>query len=126
MKTRLFVVLFGLFSLFGSTAALAHNPGYGGAYVGVPLTGGITIWGDSYGRTGYAGNVSLGLVGGYANIGYASVPYYGQVNRPVYGYRSSHGYDRGSRQGYRHGYRHGRHRGHHNRHHYNDHRDRRH
>ena len=117
MKTRLFVVLFGLFSLFGSTAALAHNPGYGGAYVGVPLTGGITIWGDSYGRTGYAGNVSLGYVGGYA-----SVPYYGHNNRPAYGYRSSYGYYRGSR----HGYRRSRHNGHHNRHHYDDHRDRRH
>jgi len=121
MKTRLFAVLFGLLSLIGSTVALAHNPGYGGAYVGVPLTGGITIRGDSYGHTGYAGNVSIGFVGGYAGR-----PYYGYVNRPAYRNRSSHGYYRGSRHAYRHGYRYSRHHGRHNRHNYDDHRGRHH
>ena len=122
MKTRLFVVLLGLFSFFASTTVLAHNPGYGGAYAGIPLIGGITIWGDSYGRTGYAGNLSLGFASGYANHGYATVPYYGHFNGSAYGYPSSYGYYRGSR----HGYRHGRNYGHHNRHHYNDHRGRHH
>ena len=101
MKTRLLVVLFGLFSLLGSAAALAHSPGYGDAYAGIPLTGGITVWGDSYGNTGYAGNVSLGFAGGYANYRYAPVPYYGHM--PPYCY--ARGYNRGYRHGH-HGKRH--------------------
>ena len=114
MKTRLFVLLFGLFSLLGSATVLAHNPGYGGIYAGVPLTGGITIWGDSYGNTGYAGNVSLGFAGGYANYGYAPVPYYGHVHGASCGHMPPYGYARGHNRGYRHGR--------HNRHYYKDHR----
>lgn len=112
MKTCLIVVLIGLFSLFGSTAVLAHNPGYGGAYAGIPLTGGITVWGDSQGNTGYAGNVSLGFAGGYASYGYAPVPYYGHVHGRVCGHMPPYGHARGYNRGYRHGHhgkgRHGR------------------
>lgn len=122
MKTRLIVVLLGLFSVFGSTAVLAHNSGYGGAYAGIPLTGGITIWGDSYGHTGYAGNVSLGFASGYANHGYATVPYYGHVHGFSRGHRPPYGYARGYRRGYGYGH-YSDHRG---RYRYNDHRGRRH
>ncbi len=104
MKIRLIVVLFGLFSLLGSAAALAHSPGYGDAYAGIPLTGGITVWRDSYGNTGYAGNVSLGFAGGYTNHGYAPVPYYGHVHGPVCGHLPPHGYARGHHRGSRHGH----------------------
>ncbi len=117
MKTYLIVVLIGLFSLFGSTTALAHHSGYGGAYAGIPLTGGITLWGDSYGHTGYAGNVSLGFAGGYA-----TVPYYGHVHGFSRGHRFPYGYARG----YNRGHRYGQYNDHHGRHRYNDHRGRRH
>ena len=109
MKTYLFVILFGLFGLFGSTTVLAHNTAYVGAYAGVPFSGGITIWGDSYGRTGYAGNVSLGIAGGYANPGYAPTAYYGHVHGRSCGHKPRYGYARG----YKNGYRHGKHNGHH-------------
>ena len=119
MKTRLIVVLFGLFSLLVSTTVMAHNPGYGGAYTGVPLTGGITVWGDSYGNTGYSGNVRLGFAGGYANYGYAPVPYYGHVHGSSRGHMPPYGYARGYNRGYRHGHHGKRHHGkrHHGRRH---------
>ncbi len=108
MKTRLTVVLFGLCSLFVSSVVLAHNHGHGGSYAGVPLSGGITSWGDSYGRTAYAGNINLGYVGGYA-----PAPYYGRGYGPGYGpscgHVSPYGHSSGYRPGYRHGYRDGRH-----------------
>jgi hypothetical protein len=119
MKACLIVVLLGLFSFFGSSAVLAHNPG---AYTGIPLTGGITIWGDSNGHTGYAGNVSLGFTGAYANHGYAAVPYYGPSHGPSCGHVPPYGYARGYKRGYRNGH----HNRRNNRHHYNDHRGRHH
>jgi hypothetical protein len=106
MKTRLIVLLLGIFGLFGSAAVLAHNSGPAGSYGGVPLSGGITIWGDSYGRSGYAGNVSLGFGNGYAVPGYVAVPVYGHV--APYGY-----YQQGYRHGRGHGHYRNRHHGHH-------------
>ena len=103
MKTCLFVILLGLSGLFGSSAALAHNTGYVDVYAAVPLTGGITIWGDSYGRSGIAGNVSLGFTGGYANYGYAPIPYYGHVHGRSCGHKHRKAHARGYKNGYRHG-----------------------
>ncbi len=100
MKTRYIVLLLGLFSLFGAAPVLAHNYGSGGAYGGSPLTGGITIWGDSYGRIGYAGNLNLGFGYGYPALAYPAVPYYGYG--PGYGYVPGYGH------GYRYGRGHGR------------------
>ncbi len=111
MKTRLIVVLFGLSSLFASSVVLAHNHGLGGGYAGVPVTAGITIWGDSYGRTAYAGNINLGYVGGYA-----PTAYYGPGYGSSCGHVSPYGHTSGYRPGYRHGYRDGRHDRRYNRH----------
>ena len=116
MKTRLFIVLFGLFSFLVSTAVLAHNPGYGHAYAGVPL---ITLRGNYYGHSGYAGNLRLGFAGGYSNHYYPNDRYYG--------HRSDYGY---ARAYYRHGH-HNRHHGSHQNNHYGrhqsyDHHDRHH
>lgn len=109
MKTSLIVMLFGLFSLFGSSLVLAHNHGHGGGYGGIPLSGGITIWGDSYGRTAYAGNINLGYVGGYA-----APSYYGPGYGSSCGHVSPYGY---YRPAYRHGYRDGRYNRRHDRRH---------
>ncbi len=116
MKTRLLTLLFvllpGLFSLFASTAVLAHNPGYRHAYAGVPL---MTIRGSFYGHSGYAG-----------------VPYYDHVQGYSYGYVSRYGYASGHQRGYRYGHHNSRHHGrhhygnHHGRHHYDAHHDRHH
>lgn len=107
MRTRLIailpVALSGLLSLFASTSVLAHNPGHGYAYAGIPLTGGITIRSSSHGYTGYAGNVSLGFSSGYAHHGYTSVPYDGYVQGLAYDYRPSYRDYRGYGRGYRNG-----------------------
>ena len=110
MKTRLIVLLLGIFCLFGSAAVLAHNPGPVGSYGGVPLTGSITIWGDSYGRTAYAGNVSLGFGNVYAAPGYAAVPYYPRVVPYDY-YQPGYGHGRGHYKKRHHGHHRGGHRG---------------
>ena len=114
MKTRFVIVLLGLLSLCGSSVVLAHNPG---TYSGTPLTAVITIYGDSYGHTAYAGNVSLGISSGYAGHGYVTVPFNRHISGPVYG--NSRHYRR------QRGYGHGRKYGHNKRHHFNSHHDRR-
>jgi hypothetical protein len=113
MKTYLVIVLFGLFVLFGSTAVAAHGSGYGGSYSGIPLTGGITVWGNSSGHVGYAGNLRLGF-----SSGYAPVPYYGHVHGPSCGYASPYGYGSGHHRGYRNGHNNRRHRNHNGRGHH--------
>lgn len=118
MKNRLVVVLLGLFSFFGSAAVMAHSPGYGHAYAGVPL---ITIRGNYYEHSGYAGNRSLGFVGGYSNRGYANDLNYGHVQGYADGHRLHYGYASAYQSRYRHGHHnhhHGRdHNNHHDRHH---------
>jgi hypothetical protein len=107
MKTRFPLLLVGLIGLFVSTAALAHDSGYGGAYGGNGLSGGISVWADSYGHSGYAGNLSYGTA--YA---WRQAPYYGHAHGPRCGHGPRYGYDRA----YEHGHHHGRKQGHRNRH----------
>lgn len=108
MKTRLFAGLIALFSLFGCTAVIAD---------------------DSYGYTGYTGNVSLGFASRYADHGYVSVPYYGHGRgyRQGHHYNNHHGRHHYSDHHGRHNYydRHGRHHynDRHGRHHYTNHHD---
>ena len=95
----------GALALMLSGTVLAHDPGahYGRGYDG--LSGSATIWGDSLGRSGWAGSLSYGVGYGYAP-GY--VPW-GHVHGP----RCHHGPPRGYARGYRDGYRHAkRHHGH--------------
>ena len=106
MKTRCTVLLVGLISLFVSTAVLAHGSGYGGVYGGNGLSGGISVWADSYGHSGYAGSLNYGVV-----YGHQAVPYYGHAHGPQCGHRHRYGYDRE----YSHGYNNYRKHGHKNR-----------
>lgn len=115
MKTRLIVLLLGIFSLFGSVAVMAHNSGPAGSYGGIPVTGGITIWGDSNGRTAYVGNVSLGFGNVYAAPGYVAVPYYGHAApygyyQQGYGHRRGHGHYKNRHHGHQRGGQRGGHR----------------
>ena len=81
MKICLTILLLGLFGFFGSNAVLAHGPGFN--YPGVPVTGGLTIWGGSNGHVGYAGNLTLGF--GNVYISHAD----GVLGRPAGSSRTS-------------------------------------
>lgn len=112
MKYRLLILLTTLTGLFLTSNALAHDP----VQVLVPgepqLSGGVTVWGNSYGQSGYAGNLNLGF-------GYPPATYYSHVHAPscghqlvypyvnVYPVRYSKGY-RNSHRGNTHGNHHAR------------------
>lgn len=67
----------GLMALMLSGTVLANG---NGVYVGYPdnyWSGGVTVYGDSSGYSGYSGTVNL-------NGGYAPVPVYAPVYVPVY------------------------------------------
>lgn len=108
MNTMNKVVWSGIlaFALCGS--AFAHGPGVYGSYPDPAWAGGVTIWGDSSGYTGYSGTLSVGS-------GYGYVPVYAPVVSHRHGpqcYHGPRGY--GHRpQYYDRGYGHGRPRGHH-------------
>lgn len=107
MKTRFTLMLPGLIGLFVSTAALAHGSGHGDVYVGNGLSGGISVWADSYGHGGYAGTLSYGR-----QFFYPPAVYHGYSHGPRCSHRHRHGYDnwayeRAYRRGHRHGSRHG-------------------
>jgi len=110
LKNYLVILLAGLTTLFLATSAVAHNPGPVLAYGGPVLSGGVTIWGNSHGQTGYAGNINLG----FGQV-YAPAPYYGHVHGPSCGHPAPYGYAPAYRpvygQGYSHGYGHGKHHG---------------
>ena len=110
----------GMLALMVSGAAFAHDPG---GYYGYPtsgLTGGVTVWGNSMGQSGYAGMLSYGVGYGYAP-GY--VPWMGHRHGPQCGHGPGYGYPQGyhygHERGYGHGNKHGRKHGrkHHGRHH---------
>ena len=126
MKTYLVIVLLGIFGLFGSTAVVAHGSGYGGSHSNIPLTGGITVWGNSSGHVGYAGNLNLGFSNGYAGYGYPAVPYYGHVHGRSCGHASPYGYGSRHYRGNRHGHHNRRNRNHNGRGQHNGHDGRRH
>ena len=97
-------LLIGMTCLFLATAAEAHHQGYGGGYVDWGPTGGVSVWGDSYGNFGYAGTLGFGT-----GPAWVPAPYPRHVHGPACGYAPRHG--GGWRKGYRHGYRHGWHNG---------------
>lgn len=104
MKYRLLILLTTLTGLFLTSNALAHNPGHVLVSGGHQLSGGVTVWGNSYGQSGYAGNLNLGF-------GYPPATYYGHAHAPscghqlvypyVNGYPVGYGYGNGYRSGYR-------------------------
>ncbi len=98
MKTRFIILMLGLSSLFVATAAVAHKPGHVVVYGGPLLSGGVTLWGNSHGQSGYAGNINLG----FANT-HARMPVYGHVHGPSCGHAMGHSYALGFKNGYRNG-----------------------
>ena len=92
----------GVLALMLSGTTLAHGPGPYPGYGYDGLSGSATIWGDSTGRSGWAGSLSYGIGYGYAP-GY--VPW-GHVHGPRWHHRPSRGYVKGYRDGYRHSNRH--------------------
>jgi hypothetical protein len=87
----------GVLALMLSGTAVAHGSGPYPAYGHDRPSGNVTIWGDSSGRSGWAGSLSYGIGYGYAP-GY--VPW-GHVHEPRCGHIVPRGYARGYRDGYR-------------------------
>jgi hypothetical protein len=111
MKCRLLILLATLTGLLLATNAMAHNPGQVLVYRTPQLSGGITVWDNSYGQSGYAGNINLGF-------GYAPATYYGHVHAPSCGHQFAYPYVNGYPVGFtnghggaHHGNTHGRHHG---------------
>jgi hypothetical protein len=67
----------GLMALMLSGTALANGHGVYGGYPDSYWSGGVTVYGDSSGYSGYSGTINL-------NGGYAPVPVYAPVYAPVY------------------------------------------
>jgi len=61
MNCRLLILLTTLTGLFITGDVLAHNPGHVLVSGGPQLSGGVTMWGNSYGQSGYAGNLNPGF-----------------------------------------------------------------
>lgn len=99
----------GMLALMVSGAAFAHGPGGYYDYPNSGLTGGVTVWGNSVGQSGYAGTLSYGVGYGYAP-GY--VPWMGHRHGPQCGHAPGYGYPQGYQYGHEQGYGHGNKHGH--------------
>lgn len=120
MNTAYKALLAGMLAIVFSGPALAHGGGpqggsyYNGAYP-AGISGGVSVWGNSQGQTGWTGSLSIGAGVVYAPV-YA-VPV-GVVHVPGGHYPPGHGYKKAYRKGYKHGQRDARlHRQGHGRHH---------
>ena len=114
------IALSGMLAFVVSGAVFAHGPGGNYGYPNSALTGGVTLWANSMGQSGYAGTLSYGTGYGYAP-GY--IPWMGHRHGPQCGHGPGNGYPRGYQYGYQDGYMHGNKHGrkhgrkHHGRHH---------
>lgn len=75
------IAVLGLMALLLSGNALANGPGVYGGYPGSSWSGGVTVYGDSRGYTGYSGTINVG--GGYATAP-VYMPAYAPAYVPVY------------------------------------------
>lgn len=111
MNTTCRIILPGLLTLVVSGTALAHVPGHHGGYRDDGWYGNATLWLDSTGHSGWAGNFGYRTGYGYPP-GYS--PWAGHLHGPRCQHGSGHGYAHGYRHGFKHGRKHGRkHRHHH-------------
>lgn len=99
MNARRTTLVLGLLASLVASPALAHDRGYEPYDPG--LSGGVTVWGNSQGYSGWSGVLSYGTGYGYSP-GY--VPW---VAPHRHGPQCAHGPGRAYAKAYRKGYRHG-------------------
>lgn len=83
--------------MFLTGNVLAHNPSHVLVSGGPQLSGDVTVWGNSHGQSGYAGNLNLGF-------GYSPTTYYGHSHVPSCGHQLVYPYVSGYPVGYGNGY----------------------
>ena len=99
MNARQSILALGMLATLSVAPALAHDRGY------VPndpgLSGGITVWGNSQGYSGWSGVLSYGTGYGY-RPGY--IPWIAPHRHgPQCAHAAGWGYGKAYRKGYRHG-----------------------
>ena len=98
MKYRILILRTSLTGLCLTSNALAHHPVRVRVPGGPQLSGGVTVWGNSYGQSGYAGNLNVGF-------GYPSATYYGHAHASSCGHQMVYPHVNGYPVGYSNGYR---------------------
>jgi hypothetical protein len=113
MKTAYKALLAGILAIVFAGPALAHGTGqtvgvYYNGYYGNGLSGNVSVWGNSYGQSGWSGSLNYGSSIAYAPVYVVPPPH---AHGPACYHQPRRGYGKAYRKGYKHGRRDARHHG---------------